>query len=295
MPAVSIESPSFDVEFFGLTDRGLQRSNNEDNLAIANLTTGETRLPTRAEQQHIGPRGALFLVCDGMGGEQAGEVASRMCAELVPKKLQEFLNAAPGVDEPTFLRALDRAIQLANARIYEEAEFNTRERGMGCTLTAAAVLGRRLLVAQVGDSRAYLVRGTEIKQLTEDQTLGNYLASLNPAAASEIAPQSHNILTQAVGATTTLVARITAVELSSGDRLLVCSDGLYNMVSNDEIFEALTRTKTVLDAAHELVRRANAGGGSDNITVIVARFQLPGQSPPDPLPPIHCVEISLAE
>lgn len=293
MPAVSAPSPSFDVEFFGLSDRGLQRSNNEDNLAIANLTTGESRLPSRAERQRLGPRGALFLVCDGMGGEQAGEVASRMCTELVPQKLQELLNATPNVDEPTFLRALDGAIQHANARIHKEAEANARERGMGSTLTAAAVLGRRLLVAQVGDSRAYLVRGAEIKQLTEDQTLGSYLASLNPAAASEISPHSHNILTQAVGASATLLARITAVELSSGDRLLVCSDGLYNMVPDKEILQVLTGSKTVVDAARELVRRANAGGGSDNITVIVAHFRLSGQAPPDPLPSIHCEEVPL--
>lgn len=295
MHSVPDAAPAFDVEVFGSTDPGLQRTNNEDNFTICNLTTGECSLRPSVQQHRVGPQGTLFLVSDGMGGEQAGEVASEMCVRLVPRRLRELIGAAPQVDEAEFALALAEAIQYANTSIHKKAEATAHERGMGCTVTAAAVLGRRLLAAQVGDSRAYLIRGGEIKQLTEDQTLGNYLAALNPAAAKEISPSSHNILTQAVGSAATVKARITYVDLVSEDYLLVCSDGLYNMVTDAQICEVVTGTNTLLEKCKELIRRANARGGPDNITVIVARFRLPDQARPEPLPPIDCLEMYLKE
>lgn len=289
------EFSPFEIEIFGSTDPGLQRENNEDNFVVSNLTTGEASSVPGLQKCRPGARGALLLVSDGMGGEQAGEVASRMCIELVPRRLRELLPGAEAIDFPQIALALGQAVEHANAAIYQKARCSSAERGMGCTLTASVVIERQVLTAQVGDSRAYLIRGGEIKQLTKDQTLGSYLASLHPEASSDIAPYSHNILTQAVGTAPTVKVRMTQAEVCHNDCLLVCSDGLYNMVANDEILRIVTATSGLAHATRELIHRANGRGGPDNITVILARFHASGEEPPASLPPITCLELDAGE
>ena len=237
----------------------------------------------------------LFLVSDGMGGEQAGEIASRMCVELIPERLRERLEGSGTLDISRWVEAIDAAVQHANSAIHEKAQITAHERGMGCTLTAAVVVDRQLLVAQVGDSRAYLIRGGEIQQLTRDQTLGDYLASHHPDVPSEIVAYSHNILTQAVGSAPTVKVRITGTGFCHGDCVLICSDGLYNMVANDEILRIVTGTLGLANATRELIRRANARGGPDNITVILARFHVSGQEESRDNLPIECIEIKSDE
>lgn len=286
---------SFEIEIFGSSDPGLERENNEDNFIVSDLTTGEASSRSGLLKYRVGARGALFLVSDGMGGEQAGEVASRMCVELVPQKLREGLPGEEPLELAEFARSLERAIQEANTAIFEKAQASLQEHGMGCTLTAGLVTRRELLAAQVGDSRAYLMRGGEIKRLTKDQTLGSYLATMDPGGAGRISAFSHNILTQAVGSAPSVQVRLTRAELCREDCLLLCSDGLYNMVADDEILRIVTSTPGLAAATRELIRRANARGGPDNITVILARFHVPGEATTGPLPPIACGELDLKE
>lgn len=282
---------AFEIEIFGSTDPGLQRENNEDNFLISDLTSGNASSLPGLQKYHLGGGGVLLLVSDGMGGEQAGEIASRMCVELMPERLRERLEARGPLDLPRWVEALDAAVQHANSAIHEKAQITAHERGMGCTLTAGVVIDRQLLVAQVGDSRAYLIRGGEIQQLTRDQTLGDYLASHHPDVPNEIVAYSHNILTQAIGSAPNVRARITGTQLCHGDCVLLCSDGLYNMVANDELLRIVTGTPGLANATRELIRRANARGGPDNITVVLARFHVPGKAESRDFPPIECIEI----
>ncbi len=264
----------------GMSDMGRVRKNNEDNLALRDLTTGETASPPSLIARRLGPMGALFLVADGMGGEASGEVASQMCVDTVPTRFFANLKSLGTVRETNFVLLLREAIEYANQLIFQKAGGNPAYRGMGTTTTAAALFGPHLFVGQVGDSRAYLVRGKKMVQLTRDQTFLNYLAEIGAEVPEDPEMDSRkSILTQAVGTSETVDVKVTYTKLRQADRLFLCSDGLYNMVKLPELLDVMVSDDTLPNKASQLIKKANANGGTDNITVILVEFCGPGLAP----------------
>jgi protein phosphatase len=268
------------VRAFGASDVGRVRKNNEDNFVVCNLTTGEVGLAPPLCEHTLGNRGSLFLVADGMGGEASGEVASQICALTVPHRLYENLTVLDQVSETDFVLLLQESIEHANLLINQKALSDPAHRGMGTTVTVAALFGPYLFAAQVGDSRAYLIRNGELTQLTRDQTFLNYLRDIGVEVPAEPELDSRrSILTQAVGSSESVNVKVTYTKVRQGDSILLCSDGMYNMVPATDIVACVTGTETLADKCKSLIEKANARGGSDNITVVMAEFDGPGLPP----------------
>jgi PPM family protein phosphatase len=209
----------------------------------------------------------LFAVADGMGGAQAGEVASRLTAAA----FREFHEAD---DLPPDER-VQAIIQEANRRIYDRAHAESGFSGMGTTVTAALLLGGRVTIGHVGDSRAYRIRAGAMEQLTDDHSLvGDLMRSgrLTPEEAD--AHPQRSVITRALGTDPQVDVDTVTVDAAPGDLFLLCSDGLTTMVGDEDILGVLAAAPTLDDAARELVRAANSGGGEDNVTVVL--FQVEG-------------------
>jgi protein phosphatase len=258
------------VRLFGRTDVGQIREHNEDNFLVADLTRKSRSLMESDREQRVAERGTLLGVCDGMGGAAAGEVASQLAVDIIYEKLAA---GDPPSNHDELARRLVSAVEEAGGRIFGEARADRTRRGMGTTATIAALLDNRLFVAQVGDSRAYVLRGDKFVQVSRDQSLVNQLIEAGQLTEEEAETFEHNnIILQALGTAETVQVDLTFVDLRRGDTLLVCSDGLSGMVRADEMREVLLSQRDPFDACKELVDRANRAGGHDNITVIVAVF-----------------------
>jgi PPM family protein phosphatase len=268
-----VTDAALSIDYCGMTDLGRIRKNNEDNYAVWDLMSGEAREQGPGTIARLGPRGALLLVADGMGGEACGEVASATCIEVLPQRLRELLDGLSEVDDSNFVRAIKEAIAFANQTILGMARQDPRYAGMGTTVTAVGLLGSAIFTGQVGDSRAYLLRNGKSFRLTRDQTLLNYLADIGAPLPPDLENDHRkNILTQAVGSADSLDIKVTRAEPRRGDRLLVCSDGFYNMVKDQELEKLLLQQGSLSSICHRLIDEANAHGGSDNITVILAEL-----------------------
>lgn len=255
---------------FGRTDVGQVREHNEDNFLVGNLSTGGRGLMESDREQHVGDRGTTLGVCDGMGGAAAGEVASQLAVDIIYEKLSE---GPPPKDHDELARRLVHAVEEAGVRIFNEARADRTRRGMGTTATVAALMDTRLFVAQVGDSRAYVLRGGKLVQISRDQSLVNQLIEAGQLTEEEAETFEHNnIILQALGTAESVQVDLTYVDLREGDTLMLCSDGLSGMIRGDEIREVLCNYDDPLTACKELTDRANSAGGHDNITVIVAKF-----------------------
>jgi PPM family protein phosphatase len=266
------------VRVFGRTDVGQIREHNEDNFLVADLTRRTRSLMESDREPPVGERGMLLGVCDGMGGAAAGEVASQLAVDIIYEKL---VQGDPPAHHDDLARRLVLAVEEAGVRIFNEARADRTRRGMGTTATIAALMDSRLFVAQVGDSRAYVLRGDRFTQVSRDQSLVNQLIEAGQLTEEEAETFEHNnIILQALGTAETVQVDLTYVDLCRGDRLLVCSDGLSGMVRGEEMREVLLSTRDSLEACKELTDRANRAGGHDNITVIVAEFDGPGLAPP---------------
>jgi protein phosphatase len=255
-----------------LNDTGQKRENDEDSHLIFPLDGSVA--PQNGEENVLGfsSPGLLLAVADGMGGHNAGEVASRMCVESLAKEMAaQFLEA--GATAPDLSLALRKAVEAAHQSIYAYSQQLAESSTMGTTLTAAFLNGTRATLAQVGDSRAYLFRGGSLILLTEDQTVGNFLRNRGEDSES-VSGQIKEMLTQAVGAQADIEVIMSAVDLEPGDVLLLCSDGLYKAVSPGEIVNGLEQSGSASQKARNLVMKANGNGGPDNITVILAEIQV---------------------
>lgn len=274
------ENDAIHVNVFGMSDMGQVRKNNEDNFVVCNLSTGEASLTPSLRNHRLGPRGTLFLVADGMGGEASGEVASQICTTTVPKRLYENLKSLGNVSETNFVLLLREAIEYANQIIYHKALTDLIFRGMGTTATAGVLFGPYLFVGQVGDSRAHVIRNKQMVQLTRDQTYLNYLAEIGAELPEGPEKDSRkSILTQAVGTSEMVDVKVTYTKMRQGDCLLLCSDGLYNMVKIPEILAVLEGTDALPAKCKTLIQKANEHGGTDNITLILAEVAGPGLPP----------------
>ncbi len=274
-----------EISFCGISDIGRVRKNNEDRFVIYELTCCEEVNPAAEERCAVGPRGMLLLVADGMGGEACGEVASHLAVSAIPSRFCETLAGKENLSEGLFASLLQDAIEHANRLIFEKSQSNAVYRGMGTTVTAAGVSGGTLVVGQVGDSRAYLIRNGAFVQLTRDQTFLNYLADLGADLPANLErDHRRSILTQAVGASPSVEVKVTLAELRQKDRILLCSDGLYTMVAPADLALLASRA-SLKQACRELVDSANKSGGNDNITAVVAEVAGRGLPPADPSSP----------
>jgi serine/threonine protein phosphatase PrpC len=273
-------TPFLVVRAFGLTDPGKVRPGNEDHFLVAELSRTlriqQTSLPQAATQRGRS-RGHVLLVADGMGGHNAGEVASALSVETVEAfvldLLRRFSNLHTG-DEPGVLSDLRQAVRQADARIFEEVALHPELKGMGTTLTMAFISGSRLFVINAGDSRCYLLRDSRLLQLTEDHTV---VAEM--ARRGEISPEearhhpSRHIITNALGGGHPGVRiDVQRLDLEPGDRLLLCTDGLTDMLDGERIATVLAEEAQPEAACVRFVAEANQAGGQDNVTAVVAYF-----------------------
>jgi protein phosphatase len=226
------------------TDTGRQRRENEDSAYV---------------------HAPLFVVADGMGGAQAGEVASRIAVETFEQ--------APESSGPPEAR-LAQLVRDANHRIHDRSRSEQSRAGMGTTLTAAYLDDARLTIAHVGDSRAYLFRDGELTRLTQDHSLVDELVRQGKLTEEQAAehPQ-RSIITRALGPEPEVDVDTWTYPVRAGDLLLLCSDGLTSMISEDRVAEILTEAHSLQRAADALIREANEAGGRDNITVVLSRFE----------------------
>src|SRR3954469_4281824 len=262
------------VSVFGKTDLGRTRDHNEDTFLVADLSSGNASLQPEVRNHTIGPRGSLFMVADGMGGAAAGELASAMAADHIYRHMASHWVQDRSSSPERFAFRMKEAVELANDQLYSYAREHPEVRGMGTTVTAAGVFGRDLYLAQIGDSRAYLIRGAEAIQLTKDQSLMQRLVDAGELTEDE-AEQSErrNIILQALGPDPRVKVDLTYQSIRRGDTLILCSDGLSGLVRREEFATLAQQHGEPQDLWAALIDLANSRGGPDNITVITARFE----------------------
>lgn len=245
----------------GTTDVGRKRTHNEDTFAVV-------------EAEH------LYLVADGMGGHSSGEVASQMAITT----MSEFFQATSADPEATWPYKMDKTrgyeenrlvtgIKLANRRIFEAAQRESRLHGMGTTIVALLCARDQCLIGHVGDSRVYRLRGNTLEQLTEDHSLLNDYMKMKSMTQEEIDNFPHkNVIVRALGMKETVKVDAIMDTPQAGDVYMLCSDGLSGQVSTEEIRDLMTKNKDLKAAAQALIDKANENGGPDNITVVLARW-----------------------
>ena len=241
------------VSAFGDTDIGRVRSVNQDAYVV--LTGGDAPLGE-----------ALVAVADGMGGHAAGEVASQMSLDLLVASLKR----ASAPDE----RALRDAFAQANAGVFQAASHNPEYRGMGTTLVVGLLTGGELIIGNVGDSRMYLLRNDKLERVTRDHSWVGEMVASNMLTEEQAANHPRrNVLTRALGVAASVESDLSRLKLRRGDRLMLCSDGLHGMVDDTTIKRIIGGKSLKLErAARELIELANKAGGTDNITVALARI-----------------------
>jgi serine/threonine protein phosphatase PrpC len=262
---------------FARTDVGRVRTNNEDAFTVTDLDTGaQIESAGAATQLDVHQRGVLMVVSDGMGGHAAGEVASALVVDSLRKSLGE-----EGADSTSIQRLIDASVRRANFDVFRAAR-SARKRGMGATLTAVLVHQTDAYVASVGDSRAYLLRAGRIRQITKDQSYVQLLIDAG-AMTKEQAKGSDqkNVILQAMGQEANVLVSIGRLSLRSGDRLLICSDGLTGKVEDDEL-AAMLVGPDLAAGCQSMIDLANQRGGEDNVTAIVALVEGEGLPQPGP-------------
>ncbi len=237
------------VKTFSLTDIGRKRKVNQDCVYTS--------------EQPVGNLPNLFIAADGMGGHNAGDYASSATVEVI-------VSMAASSDEKDPVMIMAKAIEAANEAVYRKSHESMEYEGMGTTVVAAALIGSVLQVANVGDSRLYVVNDREIRQITRDHSLVEEMVRMGglPKMEARNHPDK-NIITRAVGVKGAVEADFFAVELTEGDKVLLCTDGLTNMLDDEEIRMIVSGGRDIVEMAQELVQAANEHGGRDNISVIV--------------------------
>jgi serine/threonine protein phosphatase PrpC len=246
------------IEFHGATDTGRARSNNEDSVAI-----DEPSL--------------LAVLADGMGGYNAGEVASSMATEFIKAELGRWLSeASANASDADVRRAMDICVDNANRAIFNAANSNPQYAGMGTTLVVAVFRDGRLLMGHVGDSRGYRLRGGKFAQITHDHSLLQEQIDSGLITPEQAATSTNkNLVTRAVGVEDTVLLETHLHDVLPGDLYLLCSDGLSDMLDDDSIAKLMASSEALPDVADALIQAANDAGGRDNISVVLARARNP--------------------
>jgi protein phosphatase len=273
------------IELHAKSDVGRVRRGNEDNFLILDLNTGQAwtgsddaEMSEKLRRFELGEKGVVLVVSDGMGGALAGDVASRMAVETVREMLigsEAEEQEATDDGEKTLVDYLRHATVYANLAIHHRSQEDTRCAGMGATFTGAAIKGDLLDLVQVGDSRAYVIRGNQVKLATKDQSLVQQLVDVGQISEAEA--ETHmfrNVILQALGAQSELTPVTGRLRIRRGDILLLCSDGLSGKLRAEDMLRVVQEADGDLAAAcNTLVEEANERGGEDNITVVLAHFQ----------------------
>ena len=291
----STRPASIHLQIASRTHSGRVRSHNEDSLLVTRLTPrGGAHLSEFTGDEVVQPgEGVVLAVCDGMGGAAGGEIASRRAVEAIHGAMVRDGNAAGRAE---LARRLVSSVEEASREVLAVAKRRPDLSGMGTTATVCALAGDRLLVAQVGDSRAYLLRGGRLTQLTRDQTLAMLLVEKGQLALEDIDNfEFANVILQAVGTSGRLEVDLRSVDVYRGDVVLVCSDGLTGLVAAETIRDVLTNAPSPAAASESLIALANEAGGRDNISCIVARLageglRPPPEEPPPPVPERVCLD-----
>jgi PPM family protein phosphatase len=249
-------SPSMTVEFFCATDTGRARSNNEDSVVTDDAV-------------------GLAVLADGMGGYNAGEVASSIATSFIKSELGRWLaEASQNASDNDVRRAMDICVDNANRAIFNASTSNPQHSGMGTTLVLGVFRDSRLLMGHVGDSRAYRLRASRLSQITHDHSLLQEQIDSGLITPEQAAFSTHkNLVTRAVGVEDTVVLETHLHEMLPGDTYLLCSDGLSDMLHDDDIAKLMGAHESIADAAQALVAAANDAGGKDNISVVLARIR----------------------
>ena len=280
-PMPALPARALAIKSFGVTDSGKIRQSNEDQFLIAELSKAMRVFQTSLVEPKLqvgDERAHLFLVADGMGGHHAGERASAMAVAAIEHfTLNTFrwFFASDGAGAQKVLTQFQTALQQADATIAEEAAEHPELKGMGTTVTMAFQLGAQLCLVHVGDSRAYAFRDGALHQLTQDHTMVAELVRSGNLREDEVAAHPfRNVITNVVGGPNVGVkVQARAFEMQAGDRLLLCSDGLTEMVNDDAIAAVFGAEQDPEAAANTLLKQALDAGGRDNITVLIVRFE----------------------
>jgi serine/threonine protein phosphatase PrpC len=272
------DDSNISLTLYSQTDVGMVRSGNEDNFLILDLTTGSSWTASEPANENLlkftqGYYGSLLAVSDGMGGALAGEVASRLAVETVRDRMLQ-LQAHRVYRQLPFYERLRLSIEEANLLINGESLSNPEHKGLGATFTAAAVEANRVFFAQVGDSRAYLIRQGKIIRITKDQSLVQQLIDAGQITEEEAETHSYrNVILQALGAHGNVNVEVNSLKLCGNDTLVLCSDGLSGKVRADEIVRMIDAANSLSSACEHLIALANERGGEDNITVLIVKFE----------------------
>ena len=237
------------IKSFSVTDIGRKRKLNQDFVYSSDEAVGNLK--------------NVYIVADGMGGHQAGDYASKCTVETMVREIKGCFEQSP-------IRILSRAIRIANDQVRRKAREDESLYGMGTTVVAATVLGKYLQVANVGDSRLYIIN-EEVRQITRDHSLVEEMVRMG--GLDREAARNHpdkNIITRAIGVKENVEPDIYEYRLKKGDIILMCTDGLSNMVEDEDMFNIVKGSRDVVEAVQMLIEKANSNGGRDNIGVIVA-------------------------
>lgn len=233
---------------FSMTDKGKTREMNQDYVFVS--------------EQPVGNLPNLFIVADGMGGHNAGDYASRYAVEVIAREIEHSGQQAPAA-------IFETAVECANQELMAKAEEDVQLAGMGTTAVLATLQGEQLWIANVGDSRLYIIND-EIRQITRDHSLVEEMVRRGELEKEEARiHRNKNIITRAIGATEDVVADIFEVDLQKEDQILMCSDGLTNMIEDEEIRKIVKSRGKIEKRVEKLIECANQNGGKDNISVII--------------------------
>lgn len=236
---------------YSITDIGERRKINQDYVYCCNNQIGN--LPN------------LFIVADGMGGHNAGDYASRFCVEYFTDRIRESNHSSP-------ISAIETALKETNEALLKKAQEQVDYEGMGTTFVVATILDNKMYVANIGDSRLYVI-GKEIRQITEDHSLVEAMVKTGKLDRKEAKQHPNkNIITKALGANTEVEPDFFEVDLEEGDTVLMCSDGLTNMLDDEDIVDIIRAHEDPQAAADALVKTANKNGGIDNISIILVKI-----------------------
>jgi protein phosphatase len=264
------------LESYGLSHVGKVREGNEDHFVIASLQRSlevrQTNLEDRAVLEPLcGPKAYIYAVADGVGGVDGGRLASGITIQTIVEYLSETVGSYHAVEsgqEHAFLDPLGKAVHRAHDKL--RSTFGLPQGGPSTTLTIALVVWPQAFVVHVGDSRAYHLRGETLKRLTRDQTMGAFLIDEYKMTEKQVEQQGfNNVLSSAVGAQD-MTPAVSALSLEQGDWLVLCTDGLTKHVTERQIADVLSHAANAESGCRELVDLALAGGGKDNVTVVVA-------------------------
>ncbi|MEO5739817.1 MAG: PP2C family serine/threonine-protein phosphatase [Vicinamibacterales bacterium] len=268
--------PAGTIEIAARTDVGLIREHNEDSFLYGNLATGQAFSENNGGVLRVEAVPSLLMVADGVGGAASGEIASSLATKVSFDRLKERHERGALKGAVIIADSLQQAVLAANQAIHEHSRENRSHHGMGTTATVALIVGGMIYFAQVGDSRAYIVRGGVAKQMTKDQSLVQRMVDAGKLTPEQAERSEHrNIILQALGPEPTIVPEFTRDRLLNHDIVVLCSDGLSNQMSSQEIAAMAQKHEDLKALCDALIDRAIETGAPDNVTVVVGRYEMP--------------------